>query len=148
MEDLVTALENRDIHFEIIRHEKPIYSAQEGANYFDIEIGQTAPTLILKTDKGFFALIVSGSRGRVDLDEIGKILGCTKVKLAGGKEVLKVTGYSVGSVALVGHNLPCIIDKQLYRYPFIYGGTGEPTCTLKIGADALEKLNQVVAVLE
>ena len=49
---------------------------------------------------------------------------------------------------MVGHDLPCIIDKRLFQYPSIYGGTGKATCTLKINPRDLEKLNNIVAILE
>ncbi|WP_254611289.1 YbaK/EbsC family protein [Paenibacillus sp. JMULE4] len=67
--------------------------------------------------------------------------------MASPKEVREITGYTVGSVSIV-LSLPCIVDRGLFRYPFIYGGTGEPTSTLKIIPSALEKLNQVVAYLD
>ncbi|BCJ86091.1 YbaK/EbsC family protein [Effusibacillus dendaii] len=54
-------------------HENPIRTAQEGAEYFGIEIGQTAPILVLKTDKGYFSMIVSGERGRVNFKEISQL---------------------------------------------------------------------------
>lgn len=146
MEQLKAILGKSKFSYELIQHEKPIISAQDGADYFGIEIGQTAPTLIIKTDKGFFSLIVSGNRGKVNFDEIAEILGCSQVKLASRKEVQKVTGFEVGSVPLIGLALPCVIDKYLYHYPFIYGGTGERTCTLKIEPQALEELNQVKAI--
>jgi Cys-tRNA(Pro)/Cys-tRNA(Cys) deacylase len=82
------------------------------------------------------------------LEEVSEILGCNQLKMATPKEVQQITGYTVGSVPLVGHSLPCIVDKELFRYPFIYGGTGEPTSTLKMSPDALEKLNRVVALLD
>ncbi|MEK4325694.1 hypothetical protein MKZ24_06375 [Paenibacillus sp. FSL R7-0297] len=41
--------------------------------------------------------------------------------------------------------LPYILDRGLFRYPFIYGGTGVPVSTLKLNPHDLEKLNQVVA---
>jgi Cys-tRNA(Pro)/Cys-tRNA(Cys) deacylase len=104
--------------------------------------------LILKTDKGFVALIVSGSCSKVNFEEIADILGCSKVKLASGKEVQKVTGYEVGSVPLIGLDLPCVIDKLLFLYDFIYGGTGHRTCTLKIEPQALKELNQVEVILD
>ncbi|HTG68571.1 MAG TPA: hypothetical protein VL921_04865, partial [Candidatus Udaeobacter sp.] len=63
MEQLITVLNNRQIEYEILKHGKKIHSAQEGAEYFGIEIGQTAPTLILKTDKGYYSLILSGDYG-------------------------------------------------------------------------------------
>jgi Cys-tRNA(Pro)/Cys-tRNA(Cys) deacylase len=148
LENLITFLQENEVQFEIMYHENPIRTAQEGAAYFGIEIGQTAPTLILKSEKGYFAMIISGGRRRVNLEEVSEILGCNQLKLAKPKEVKQITGYTVGSVPLVGLSMPCILDRNIFRYPFIYGGTGEPTSTLKITPNALEKLNQVVALLD
>ncbi|EGW36220.1 YbaK/EbsC family protein [Desulfosporosinus sp. OT] len=148
MEKLQVRFQEKNVPFELINHKVPIHTAQEGATYFGITIGQTAPTLILKTDMGFFALIVSGDRGHVNLDEVASLLGCNKVKLAGAREVEKITGCSVGSISMVGHDLPCVVDKRLFQYSFIYGGSGEATCTLKINPSALEKVNKVVAILD
>lgn len=147
MDRIRAILESNQIPFELIHHQEPIHSAQEGAEYFGIELGQTAPTLIVRTDKGFFALIVSGDRGRVNFKEVAKILECNQAKLAGAHEVKQVTGYDVGSVPLVGLPIPHVLDSRLFRYPFIYGGSGEPTWTLKINS-ALEKVNQVVGHLD
>jgi Cys-tRNA(Pro)/Cys-tRNA(Cys) deacylase len=148
MDNVRTILQENEVPFEIIHHVKPIFTAQEGADYFGIELGQTAPTLVLKSEKGFFSMIISGSRKRVNLEEVSGILGCNQLKMANSKEVHQITGYAVGSVPLVGLSLPCIVDRELFRYPFIYGGTGEPTSTLKIPPNALEKLNQVVLLLD
>lgn len=145
---ITNLLENSAYSYEFIQHEKPILSAHEGADFFGIEIGQTAPTLILKTDKGFFALIISGNRGRVDFKKIGELLDCKDVKMANRKDVEKITGYQVGSVAMLGIGLPFILDKGLFKYDFVYGGTGDPNVTLKIEPNALMEINQVVAVFE
>ncbi|MFJ7731739.1 aminoacyl-tRNA deacylase [Lysinibacillus sp. NPDC097231] len=148
MQELQGILEKSKYSYEIIQHEKPIISKQDGTKYFGIEVGQTAPTLILKTDKGFFALIVSGRRSKVKFEKIADILGCGKVKLASPEEVQKVTGFQVGSVRMVGLDLPCVIDKRLLQYDYIYGGTGQPTFTLKIEPQALNELNQVIAAFD
>lgn len=148
LEELQGILERSKYTYEIIQHEKPILSKQDGTKYFGIEVGQTAPTLILKTDKGFFVLIVSGSRSKVNFEKIADILGCSKVKLASPEEVQKVTGFQVGSVRMVGLDLPCVIDKRLFHYDFIYGGTGQSTFTLKIEPQALNELNQVIATFD
>ncbi|SFD20351.1 Cys-tRNA(Pro) deacylase, prolyl-tRNA editing enzyme YbaK/EbsC [Bacillus sp. 491mf] len=148
MRKLQEILEKSKFLFELIPNDKPILSVQDGADYFGIEVGQTAPSLILKTDKGFFALVISGSRGKVNFEEIADILGCNKVKLASPKEVQKVTGFEVGSVSMVGLDLPCVIDKRLFHYDFIYGGIGQSTFTLKIEPEALNELNQVIAIFD
>ncbi|WNS41099.1 YbaK/EbsC family protein [Paenibacillus sp. MMS20-IR301] len=144
MNNLKSILQEKEVQYEIIHHEKQIRTAQEGADYFGIEIGQTAPTLILKSEKGYFAMIVSGNRGRVNLEEVTGLLACNQLKMATPKEVQQITGYTVGSVPLV-LSLPCIVDRGLFHYPFVYGGTGEPASTLKIAPNDLKKLNQIVA---
>ncbi|PLR75690.1 hypothetical protein CU633_19875 [Bacillus sp. V3-13] len=148
MEKLQAILKQSRFISEIIKHEKPLLTAEEGSEFFRIEVGQTAPSLILKTDKGFFALVVSGSRGKVNFENIAGILGCNKVKLASPKEVQKVTGFEVGSVPMVGLDLPFVIDKRLFHYDFIYGGTGQPAFTLKIEPQALNELNQVAVTFD
>ncbi|MGG3508536.1 YbaK/EbsC family protein [Paenibacillus lautus] len=144
MDKIKTILQEKKVQYEIIHHEKQIRTAQEGAEYLGIEIGQTAPTLVLKSEKSYFAMIVSGDRGRINLEEVTGMIGCNQLKMATPKEVQQITGYTVGSVSLVT-SLPCIVDKGLFRYPFVYGGTGEPVSTLKIAPNALEKINHVVA---
>lgn len=90
MEYLKSILDKSKYSFELIQHKVPLRSAQEGADYFNIDIGQTAPTLIIKTDIGFFALIVSGSCDRINFKEVAQILNCQKVKLANQKEIEKM----------------------------------------------------------
>jgi len=148
LEELQRILKKSHYTYEIIEHEKPILSKQDGVNFFGIEVGQAAPTLVLKTDKGLIALIVSGSRSKVNFEKIADILGCSNAKLASQEEVRKVTGSQVGSVRMVGLDLPCVIDKRLFHYDYIYGGTGQSTFTLKIAPQALNELNQVIATFD
>ncbi|MGP7818580.1 aminoacyl-tRNA deacylase [Niallia sp. 01092] len=148
MEKLQMILSKSNYKYELIHHEKPIRSAKDGSSYFGIRIGQTAPSLILKTDRGYFYLVVSGERKKVCFEKIAELINCYKVNLASPDEVEKMTGFHVGSVAMIGIDLPCIVDKQLFQYDFIYGGTGEPTTTLKIEPHALHELNDVVALYE
>lgn len=147
MEELISILEDNQIDYEIIKHTKQITTAQEGAEYFGIHIGQTAPTLILKTDAGFISLIISGDFGRVDFDVLKDLLKAQEIKLAKPKEVEEVTGSRVGSVSLINPKLPTILDRELNRFSFVYGGTGETESTLKISPKDLEKLNKVIGYI-
>lgn len=146
MNELLEILKRCVYKYEIIQHEKPILSREDGSKYFGIDIGQTAPSLILKTDKGYFVFIVSGNRDKLDFEKIANILGCRKVKLASSKEIQRVTGFEVGCVRMIGLDLPCVLDKRLFEYDFVYGGTGKSTFNLKIEPQALNELNQVVAI--
>ncbi|MFO1446086.1 YbaK/EbsC family protein [Bacillus sp. Bva_UNVM-123] len=148
MTELQSILEKSNYTYDIIQHEKPILSKQEGIQYFGIEAGQTAPALILNTDKGYIVLIVSGSRSKVNFEIIADLLSCSYAKLASPEEVQNVAGFQVGSVRIIGLDLPCVIDKRLFDYAFIYGGTGHSTYTLKIEPQALNELNEVIATFE
>lgn len=145
MENLKAILNESKYDYEIIKHERKIYSAQDGAEYFGIEIGQTAPTLILSTDNGLMALIISGSKEKTDFDKLEDELGFIINGLASKKSIEKSLGVSAGAIPLVGHGLPTIIDSKLYKYDFVYGGTGNEDYTLKISPEALVQLNDVVA---
>ena len=148
LDNLKNFLQKNNATFELINHKKPIYSSQDGVDYFGINIGQTAPIIIIKTEKSFFALIVSGERGRVDFKSIAHILGCKQVRLATKEEVRKRIGFYPGSIPLIGHNLPSVFDKRLFRYDFVYGGSGKSTCTLKINPKDLERLNHIIAKID
>lgn len=147
MKNLRTYLDDRDFEYEIIKHTETLKTAQEGAAYFGIEIGQTAPTLIIKCDRGYYALIISGNYGRIDMTLLQEMLGDREIRLAKPKEVEEVTGTPIGCVSLINPELPAIVDRELFRYPFIYGGTGEPQTTLKINPANLEKLNNVIGYI-
>lgn len=145
MDNLKLILNESKFDYEIIKHERKIYSAQDGAEYFGIEIGQTAPTLILSTDNGLMALIISGGKGKIDFDKLGDELGFIINGLANKKDVKKSLGYDAGAISLIGHELPTIIDSELYKYEYVYGGTGNEDYTLKISPEALVQLNDVIA---
>lgn len=134
--------------FELIHNDIPIRTAKEGADYFNIDIAQIAPTLIIYTGRGFYALVVSGDRGHVDFKEIKHLLNCSNVRLATKDEVKLVTGYSIGNVPMLGIPLPYIVDKKLLKFSFVYGGLGEKNTTLKLDPQALFTLNKVVGTLE
>lgn len=148
MERLLTVLEQQAVDFEIITHDEPIRSAKHGAEFFGIEPGQTAPTLILESDRGCYLLIYAGDRGRFDFQQLATLIGVDKLHLASPELVERLTGYQVGAVAMVGIGLPCIFDRRLLRYPAVYGGTGHLTATLKIAPADLLTFHEVIAFLE
>lgn len=145
MDKLIKILNETGFDYEIIKHDKKIFSAKDGAEYFGIEIAQTAPTLILSTDKGYIALIISGAKGKIDFDELEDKLGFIINGMAKKTDIEEKLGFKPGAIPMAGHNLPTVIDKELYKYDYIYGGTGNEDFTLKINAEALVQLNDIIA---
>lgn len=143
-QNLVSYLEEKNVEYEIINHTRSIKTAKEGADYHGIDISQTAPTLILRTERGYFCLIISGNYGRVVMSSLKGLLNAEEVRLANPQEVEEVTGTQIGNVSLINPELPTIIDRELYRYSHIYGGAGEPQTTLKLRSRDMEKLINVI----
>ncbi len=105
-DSVLSILSEFDIEHEWIPHSHPILSAQDGADYFGIEAGQTAPTLILKSDRDYIAITICGDHGRIDMEDLKKRLDRSALRLAKPAEVEEETGYAIGSVPLIGHRLP------------------------------------------
>lgn len=144
--ELKDYLTKNSCDFEIIRHDRPMLTVDEGSKYFDIEA--IAPTLIVQTEQGMMAAIVSAKRGRVDFDAVKRSLGFEKMKMADRERVRKTTGYNAGSIPFIGHGLPCIFDRQLLKLPYIFGGTGDELSTLKIAPKDVVRLNNIVGYIE
>lgn len=138
----------KDFHsdFELIAHETPILSTNDAKKYFDIE--KAAPTLILQSAEGLLAFIMSSQRGRVDFQMLKEQLGFSKLNMADKSKVLAETGYQPGAVSLIGHQLPCIFDNRLLSFDYIYGGSGDPLCTLKIAPSDVVRLNNIIKFID
>ncbi|WP_195985489.1 YbaK/EbsC family protein [Clostridium sp. D33t1_170424_F3] len=143
--DLERLLTEAQANFRLIRQDKPILSAQDAQEYYDVE--KLAPTLILQTENGLLACIVSANRGRLDFEAMKQDFGYTKLKLADRKKVEKATGYPAGAVPLVGYGLPCLFDDRLLQYDCIYGGTGDPLVILEIKPQDVKRLNHILHCL-
>jgi Cys-tRNA(Pro)/Cys-tRNA(Cys) deacylase len=140
--ELKQLLVDQNADFEILTHDKPIHSKQDALGYFKLE--ETAPTLILETENGYLSLIISGEREKIDFKQLKKLTNCRKFQLANLDEIEEKLNLKAGQIPLVGHRLPCLFDKKLFNYPFVYGGTGDLFHTLKIKPEDLVKANQVI----
>jgi len=145
IERLKQTLESNKADYEIIYHEKPIKSRNDALDYFKLE--EMAPTLILKSEEKYFALIISGERNKIDFENIQNLLGCKHLEMATRQEVFDKMQLETGRIPLVGHNLPCIIDEGLFNYEYVFGGSGDFLHTLKIRPADLERMNNTILKL-
>jgi prolyl-tRNA editing enzyme YbaK/EbsC (Cys-tRNA(Pro) deacylase) len=128
--------------FELLENRVRIRSASEGAAYWGIELGATAPALILHAQGRFLLLVVSGAVQKVDFAALGLETGEEGMRLAASAEIQERFGLKPGEVPLFGLGLKTLVDRKLLAYDFIYGGSGDPFRTLKIAPGALLVLNE------
>ncbi|RDU24911.1 aminoacyl-tRNA deacylase [Anaerosacchariphilus polymeriproducens] len=144
--ELEMKLENEQAKYELIKQNEAIYSIEDAKKYYKVE--KAAPTFILQCEDGLIACIVSACRGKLDFDAMKKQFGYSKLKMANREKVEKQTGYKIGSVPLIGLNLPCIFDNTLLQFDYIYGGTGNELITLKIDPHDVIRLNNVINFID
>ena len=129
LDQLKSQLDAEHIRYRILPHETTYVSAEDGVTHGVGTLAEMAPTLILKTEKGFIAEIISGATGIV-YKKIKKQLGLKDVSLATSEVVLQLTGSHVGTVSLVQSEIPTIVDSRLKEVETIFGGCGVPQHTL------------------
>ncbi|MBI5713012.1 MAG: hypothetical protein HZC38_06245, partial [Chloroflexi bacterium] len=100
LDQLKSQLDAEHIRYRILPHETTYASAEDGVTHGVGTLAEMAPTLILKTEKGFLAAIISGAT-RIVYKKIKKQLGLKDVSLAMPDVVLHLTGSHVGTVSLV-----------------------------------------------
>lgn len=124
-------LDDTGADYEIIPHPETVVSADEGVQKGIGKLAEMAPTLILDTERGLIAAIISGET-RLSYKKIKRALGLGNVSLARPDVVLQATGARVGTVSLVNPGIPTIVDARLTKQAAIYGGCGVPRHTLRI----------------
>ncbi len=144
--ELQNLLDKQGADYSIIKNKTPILSVSDAAEFYNLT--ETAPVFILSTDLGPYSLIASGQNYPISFSTIAKALSCINVKLLPRRKVFEAIGYQPGSVPLIGLNLPCLFDRKLLDYPYIYGGIGEADYTLKINPHDIIKINNVAAIID
>ena len=133
---LRTTLDAAGARYRILHHPETVNSAVDGASHGFGALEQMAPTLILRTEQGYLAAIISGTT-RLSYKKIKKHLGLKDVSMASPAEVLEVTGAEVGAVAMVNLGLRTFIDSQIPPKGEVFGGCGIPRYSLAIHASDL-----------
>jgi prolyl-tRNA editing enzyme YbaK/EbsC (Cys-tRNA(Pro) deacylase) len=128
--------------FELLENRVRIRSASEGAAYWGVDLGATAPALILRAQGRFLLLILSGAAGKVDFEALALETGIVGLKLATPGEIRELFGLKPGEVPLFGLGLPTLVDRRLLAHDHVYGGSGDPKLTLKVAPKALLVLNE------
>jgi prolyl-tRNA editing enzyme YbaK/EbsC (Cys-tRNA(Pro) deacylase) len=142
---LRTFLDSTGLPYAFLPNARPLRSAQEGASFFGIDIAQTAPALVARSEEGFHLVIVSGAHGKVDFGALAPLFGVRTLGLAKPDEVERHAGARPGSVPLVIPKLPCVVDDDLFSWERIYGGSGDPGWTLCVHPKVLDAANNVVS---
>ena len=131
MPGVVNALKASRMPYELLAHAQLVRGAQDGAALLGLALHQTAPSLVLQTDKGPLIVIVPGDR-HLSIKKLKKALRLKNASLAKSNVVEAVTGCQPGSVPIINFDIPTVVDAGVLRQRWVYGGSGTWDHTLKM----------------
>jgi prolyl-tRNA editing enzyme YbaK/EbsC (Cys-tRNA(Pro) deacylase) len=116
-------------------------TAAEAAAVIGCTVAQIAKSLIFRTRTGKPVLVIASGINRVDEQKIAAALG-EPIGKADASFVRDTTGYAIGGVAPIGHEVrPRIfIDEDLRQYASIWAAAGHPHAVFELTAAELERL--------
>lgn len=141
--DLSHFIQEQGITAELIHlpEETPtVEAAAEAVNANPDQIGKS----ILFLADGSPQLVIANGLNRVDYKQLADHLGLSRrrLKLAKAPEVLKITGYPVGTVPPFGHNqpIPTIIEANVLAQEELYAGGGEINALIRLTTAELQRI--------
>lgn len=141
LDALENFLNEQKVDYSIYTDSRPIRSAQEGADLYNIPLSEATPTLILKANSKYYAAIICGNQ-RISFEKLKQTLALDSISLADPQTVLSLTGAKIGAVGLINEGISTLIDVHVLKNKSCYGGSGVPGKTLRISPKDLARVTQ------
>ncbi len=120
------ALAQLGIPHRIFRHETPVDSFEQAAAGRNQRPEQIVRSILFQVRPEEFVMVLMAGREQVDWRSLRKLIGRSRVRMATEDEVLKVTGYRVGTVSPFGmkRQVRVLIDSSVLEEEEISIGSG------------------------
>jgi prolyl-tRNA editing enzyme YbaK/EbsC (Cys-tRNA(Pro) deacylase) len=141
------ALERAGLGAEIVELPGAARTAKAAADFLGCRVGQIANSLVFRAEASDSAvLVMSSGAKRVDVALLSSALGEPAGK-ADADFVRRRTGFAIGGVAPVGHDLQKIfVEKSLGAYREIWAAAGHPHTVFRLTYAELLRITGGTAV--
>jgi len=128
---LAERLQRRGLRIEVTTLTDSARTAALAAVALHVEVGQIVKSLVFLRDGEPVVVLCAGDR-RVDAKRLG-------LTAASADHVRKVTGFSIGGIPPLGHDvdLATTIDESLLRFSVVWAAAGTPHDVFAVGTEAL-----------
>jgi prolyl-tRNA editing enzyme YbaK/EbsC (Cys-tRNA(Pro) deacylase) len=128
---LAARLQPRGLEIEVTTLSDSARTAALAAAALDVEVGQIVKSLVFLHDDEPVLVLCAGDR-RVDTERLG-------LSVAPAELVRDVTGFSIGGIPPLGHNveLATTIDESLRRFSVVWAAAGTPHDVFAVGTETL-----------
>jgi Cys-tRNA(Pro)/Cys-tRNA(Cys) deacylase len=128
-------LEEKGIPYEPRQQARKQFTAEGVAEDLGIPVAWVVKAMIVQCSDRSFALVVIPGDLQLSLKKAGAVLGDKNVALAQQRDVLRVTGYQVGAVSVLGYrrnDIPSYIDQHVLLLERMVISSGSPDMGLEM----------------
>jgi len=146
-------LESLNVPHQVFRHVTPVTSFEQAATDRNQRPEQIVRSILFQIRPEEFVMVLVAGREQVDWKKLRQLVGRSRVRMATEDEVLKVTGYRVGTVSPFGlkHQVRVLIDESVLREDEVSIGSGVRNMAIILKSAALRQTlgdAEIVSLLE
>lgn len=134
-------LGERDPGVQIIEFDQDTSTAFLAARALDTEVGQIAKSMLFKTKRDDYLMVVSTGDVKIDGKKVKDLTG-SRARMATAEEVLEVTGFQIGGVCpfALQTEVPVYLDESLKRYNVVYAAAGTGNTAVPVSYEQLMQI--------
>jgi Cys-tRNA(Pro) deacylase len=120
------ALEKVNIPHQVFQHERHVESLEQAAAERDQRPEQIVRSILFQVRPEEFLMVLVAGPAQVDWKKLRQFIGRSRMRMATDEEVLRVTGYRVGTVSPFGlkNQIRVLIDTSVLKEEKISTGSG------------------------
>jgi len=124
---------------EVVELPSSTRTSTEAAEAVGVEVGQIAKSLVFLVGSEPVVAVLSGA-DRLDTEKLRRHLGASSVGRADADAVRAATGFPIGGVSPVAHDVRVVIDRALASYAVIWAAAGTPNAVFRTSVTELVSL--------
>ncbi|MFZ5855729.1 MAG: aminoacyl-tRNA deacylase [Chloroflexota bacterium] len=130
------------IPHRVFRHAGQVASLEKAASERGQVPGQVVRSIVFRLGEGRFAMVLMAGAAQVSWPALRAHFGQSRLTMADADEVVRATGYRVGTVSPIGlpNPLPVLIDASVLVHEEISMGSGMSNTGIILKRDDLLKL--------
>ncbi|MGB2897304.1 MAG: YbaK/EbsC family protein [Anaerolineales bacterium] len=128
------ALDVHGVSLDVIELPMSTRTAEDAAAAVGCDVGQIAKSLVFQgEDSGNAYVVIASGKNHVDEHLVAEKVG-EMIWIAPAAFVRAETGYAIGGVPPVGHDVPIrtVIDQDLMEYDEIWAAAGTPRAVFRL----------------
>ena len=144
LEDYCNRLDRLHIAYTTINHPH-LRQAGDILQLLGLGKEQSIPTLIMKADDSFIAVVLRGDT-RADFRKIKRHLAVRNLRLATAAEFKALTGLPPGAAQVYNPGLTTLVDERVFEQDQVMGGSGVFDCSIRYRSADLKKIPGVQVI--